>query len=115
MIRKKICCMGLVLLFAAPAAAQDADTSPAAPQVIVEGSGDVNVGGQPAARKGDVTDKGQPIVQGSENVFINGRPVATVGDKTACDGVSISGAPNVFVNGKPVARSGDVTTGCSDK
>ncbi len=62
------------LLLAATALAQDANPPAGAPGVIVEGSGNVSVGGQPAARKGDRTDDGQAAVEGSSNVFINGGP-----------------------------------------
>lgn len=83
-----------------------------APGVITGGSGDTSVGGLPAARKGDTTDRGGTLEQGSPNVFINGKPAVTAGDGTSCGGVSVGGAPNVFINGKPVARAGDLTSGC---
>src|SRR5262249_57663973 len=82
--------------------------------VILGGSGDVKAGGQGAARKGDVTDQGQPVVQGSSNVFINGKPAVTTGDRTGCGGIAAGGAGNVFVNGKTLARTGDLTNGCPD-
>lgn len=103
-----------LLSITAPASADDALPS-GAPSVIVEGSGNVSAGGQPAARKGDTTDKGQALVEGSPNVFINGRPAAVVGDRTGCGGVTVGGASNVFINGKPMARAGDLTTGCPEK
>jgi uncharacterized Zn-binding protein involved in type VI secretion len=87
----------------------------AAPGVIVQGSGNVSVGGQPAARKGDRTDGADAAVEGSSNVFINGKPAVRVGDRTACGGVVVGGASNVFVNGRPLARSGDATSGCPGK
>ena len=83
--------------------------------VITEGSGNVSVGGQPAARQGDATTAGDALVEGSPNVFINGRPAAVLGGKTGCGGTTVGGASNVFINGKPVARSGDLTTGCAEK
>ena|SRR5579884_952757 len=95
--------------------AENAELPSGAPAVIVEGSGNVNAGGQPAARKGDTADNGQAIVDGSPNVFINGRPAAVVGGRTGCGGVAVNGAPNVFINGKPMARAGDLTTGCPEK
>ena len=104
-----------LLLIAAPACAQDANLPGGAPGVIVEGSGNVSVGGQAAARKGDRTDDGQAAVEGSPNVFINGKPAVRVGDRTGCGGVAVGGASNVFVNGKPLARSGDLTSGCASK
>jgi uncharacterized Zn-binding protein involved in type VI secretion len=101
----------------APCIAQTspAETGSGAPGVITQGSGNVSIGGQAAARKGDADDGGSPVVGGSPNVFINGRPAATVGDRTGCGGVVVGGASNVFINGKPVARAGDVTTGCEKK
>ncbi len=100
-----------LLAMAAPACAQEG----AAPGVIVEGSGNVSVGGQAAARKGDRTDGADAAVEGSPNVFINGKPAVRVGDRTGCGGVVVGGASNVFVNGKPLARSGDLTSGCPGK
>jgi uncharacterized Zn-binding protein involved in type VI secretion len=105
----------LLLMAAAPALAEEAGLAAGAPGVIIEGSGDVSAGGQPAARKGDRTDDGHAAVEGSKNVFINGRPAVTVGDISSCGGVVVGGASNVFVNGKPLARAGDVTSGCSGK
>ncbi len=105
----------VILLITAPVEAQNANLPSGAPAVIVEGSGNVSVGGQAAARKGDTGDNSQPIAEGSKNVFINGRPAVTAGDRTACGGVTVGGASNVFVNGKPMARSGDLTTGCPGK
>jgi len=100
------------------AVAQDHADAPAsqAPGVITKGSANTTIGGQAAARSGDVTsDPGAALEGGSTNVFINGRPAATVGDKTGCGGVAVGGASNVFINGKPVLRAGDLTTGCPDK
>lgn len=85
------------------------------PGVVTEGSGNVSIGGQSAARKGDRTDGDGAIVEGSSNVFINGKPAATMGDKTGCGGVTIGGGGGVFINGKPAARAGDLTTGCPGK
>jgi len=97
------------------AVAQQQQSLAGAPGVITGGSGDVSVGGLPAARKGDATDQNDQLAQGSSNVFINGRPAATLGDRTNCGGLTVGGASNVFVNGKPIARSGDLTTGCPEK
>ncbi len=107
----------LALAFAGATVAQERKEAPpaAAPGVITKGSGDVSIGGMPAARKGDATDGGTAIEQGSPNVFINGKPAVTVGDKTGCGGITIGGASNVFINGKPVARAGDLTSGCPGK
>lgn len=104
-----------LLLMAAPVLAEEAGLPAGAPGVIIEGSGNVSVGGQPAARKGDRTDDGNITVEGSKNVFINGRPAVTVGDISSCGGVVVGGASNVFVNGKPLARAGDMTSGCPGK
>ena len=107
------------LLATLPGVARAQNTQPppatGAPGVITGGSGNVSVGGQAAARKGDTTDGATAIVEGSSNVFINGKPAATVGDRTGCGGIAVGGASNVFVNGKPVARAGDLTTGCPGK
>ena len=99
-----------ILAVAGIASAQEAKDG--TPGVIAKGSGDTSIGGMPAARKGDATDKGTTVEGGSANVLINGKPAVTAGDKTNCGGVTVGGAPNVFVNGKPVARTGDLTTGC---
>jgi uncharacterized Zn-binding protein involved in type VI secretion len=104
-----------LLLLTVQAKAESENPPAGAPAVIVQGSGDVSVGGQAAARKGDTTDGAQPIVQGSKDVTINGRPAVTAGDRTACGGVTVGGSSNVFINGKPVARSGDLTAGCPGK
>ena len=102
------------LLASGLVAAQDRTDGPPVdmPGVITKGSGDTSIGGQPAARKGDITDTAGTIEQGSPDVMINGKPAVTAGDKTHCGGVAIGGAPNVFINGKPVARAGDLATGC---
>ena len=99
----------------AQAIAQQPEPPAGAPGVITGGSGNVSVGGLPAARSGDATDTGDALVQGSPNVFINGRPAATLGDATSCGGLTVGGSSNVFINGKPVARSGDLTSGCPQK
>jgi uncharacterized Zn-binding protein involved in type VI secretion len=114
MIGLLICALSL-LAISASGKAQNADLPSGAPAIITEGSGNVSVGGLPAARKGDAADNAQPLAEGSANVFINGRPAVTAGDRTGCGGVTVSGASNVFINGKPVARAGDLTTACPDK
>ena len=105
--------LGCALAGAAGAQETAGEPPPAVPGVITEGSGDVSVGGLPAARTGDAASDGAAVEQGSSNVFINGKPAVTVGDKTGCGGTTVSGASNVFINGKPVARAGDLTTGCA--
>ena len=105
----------LAIAFGAAAVLAQDKPDPAttgAPGVITQGSGNVSVGGQAAARKGDTDDRGGALVEGSPNVTINGRPAVTLGDRTGCGGVTVGGSSNVFINGKPVARAGDLTTGC---
>ena len=85
------------------------------PGVITEGSSDVSIGGQSAARKGDAAAGEGSIAGGSSNVFINGKPAATTGDRTGCGGITVGGGGGVFINGKPAARAGDLTTGCPGK
>src|SRR6185436_17186750 len=72
------------------ATAQERPATPpaGAPGVVTEGSGNVSIGGLPAARKGD---------------------------RTGCGGVTVGGGGGVFINGKPAARAGDLTTGCPGK
>ena len=114
MRRWAVCMMATVLAAAGSASAQDrpSDLTAPTPGVITKGSGNTSVGGLPAARTGDTTDRGGTLEQGSSNVFINGKPAVTAGDGTSCGGVTVSGAQNVFINGKPVARAGDLTSGC---
>ena len=77
---------------AGSAAAQGTNPAPpGAPGVITEGSSNVSIGGQPAARKGDQAAGEGGIVGGSSNVFINGKPAATTGDRTGCGGVTVGG------------------------
>jgi uncharacterized Zn-binding protein involved in type VI secretion len=89
-----------------PAAAQ---TSGA----IAGGSANVTIGGQPAAREGDITTNGDALTSTSPNVIINGKPAVVQGDSTGCGGVVVGGGSNVFINGKPMARSGDAIAGCA--
>jgi len=114
MRRSAGCLVAAALVATGPVSAEERQDAPTAqmPGVITKGSGDTSIGGLPAARKGDTTDRGDTLEQGSPNVFINGRPAVTAGDGTSCGGVTVSGAPNVFINGKPVARAGDLTSGC---
>ena len=114
MRRWAVCIMAAAFVAASSAGAQDRqdELTRQTPGVITKGSGDTSIGGLPAARRGDTTDRGGTLEQGSSNVFINGKPAVTAGDGTSCGGVAVSGAPNVFINGKPVARAGDLTSGC---
>ncbi|WP_245929654.1 type VI secretion system PAAR protein [Brenneria roseae] len=81
---------------------------------IVEGSPDVIINGQPAARQGDtVLLHGCPcpnaphgvhprkIAEGSSTVLINGKPAARIGDGINCGGVIISGSGNVIIGDTP--------------
>jgi uncharacterized Zn-binding protein involved in type VI secretion len=107
------CCAIGFLWTSGLAFAEDAPQPEAAsPGVIVEGSADVSIGGQSAARAGDATSTGNVIVEGSPDVFINGKPAAVQGGTTECGGVVIGGSSNVFINGKPAAGTGDATSGC---
>ena len=114
MRRLAACMMAAALAAAGHAWAQGRPDEPAlqAPGVVTKGSGDVSIGGLPAARRGDTTDGGAALEQGSPDVFINGKPAVTSGDRTSCGGVVVGGASNVFINGKPVARAGDLASGC---
>ncbi|MGR6771241.1 type VI secretion system PAAR protein [Pectobacterium brasiliense] len=81
---------------------------------IIEGSPDVIINGQPAARQGDtVLLHGCPcpnaphgvhsrkIAEGSSTVIINGKPAARIGDGINCGGVIISGSGNVIIGDTP--------------
>ena len=64
------------------------------------GSGNVLVGGLPAAIIGDTlicNGAMDTIIQGSATVFINGKPAARIGDKTAHGGVITGGLPSVLI------------------
>jgi uncharacterized Zn-binding protein involved in type VI secretion len=69
--------------------------------VLPPGAPTVRIGGQPAARVGDMcTCAGPPdaIAAGSTKVMIAGKPAARVGDKTAHGGVIVAGFPTVMIN-----------------
>jgi uncharacterized Zn-binding protein involved in type VI secretion len=70
---------------------------------ITVGAPTVLIGGQPAARVGDMcTCTGPPdtIAMGSATVLIGGMPAARVGDQTAHGGVITGpGAPTVIIGG----------------
>jgi uncharacterized Zn-binding protein involved in type VI secretion len=69
--------------------------------VLPPGAPTVLIGGQPAARVGDMcTCAGPPdaIAAGSTKVMIAGKPAARVGDKTAHGGVIVAGFPTVMIN-----------------
>lgn len=84
------------------------------PSNLATGDPTVSVGGQSAAREGDVTTQGDTVGSGSTNVFIGGKPAATAGSNTDCGGVVAQGSSNVFVNGKPLATGGSVVTSCAE-
>ena len=67
-------------------------TGPGEPTVLI--------GGQPAARVGDMcVCVGPPdsIVKGSATVMIGGMPAARAGDRTAHGGTIMMGCPNVMI------------------
>jgi uncharacterized Zn-binding protein involved in type VI secretion len=80
---------------------------------IIVGCSTVLIGGQPAARVGDmhvcpmvtpglppIPHAGGPIIMGSPTVFIGGMPAARMTDLAVCTGpldVIISGCPNVLI------------------
>jgi uncharacterized Zn-binding protein involved in type VI secretion len=66
------------------------------------GAPTVLIGGQPAAKVGDMlVCVGPPdtIVKGSATVFIGGMPAARIGDLTAHGGVIVQGFPTVMIGG----------------
>jgi uncharacterized Zn-binding protein involved in type VI secretion len=69
--------------------------------ILPPGCPTVMIGGQPAARAGDmVTCVGPPdtIAAGSATVMIGGMPAARMGDSTAHGGIIIAGIPTVIIN-----------------
>lgn len=78
----------------------------------------------PAARMGDSTAHGGTIVAGFPMVLIGGQPAARVGDMHACPmqtpgvppiphvggPILPPGAPTVLIGGVPAARLGDMAT-----
>lgn len=75
----------------------------------------------PAARMGDSTSHGGTIVVGFPMVLIGGQPAARVGDMHACPMVTgvvphvggpimPPGSPTVLIGGMPAARLGDMAT-----
>lgn len=83
--------------------------------VITTGFPQVLIGGQPAARMGDmhtcpmvtpgtppVPHVGGPITMGSATVLIGGQPAARVGDMATCTGPPdsiVAGCPTVLIGG----------------
>ena len=69
--------------------------------ILPPGCPTVMIGGQPAARVGDMlTCSGPPdsIIMGSATVMIGGMPAARLGDSTAHGGVIVAGCPTVNIN-----------------
>jgi uncharacterized Zn-binding protein involved in type VI secretion len=83
--------------------------------VITTGFPQVLIGGQPAARMGDmhtcpmvtpgtppVPHVGGPVLRGSATVLIGGQPAARMGDMATCVGppdIIVSGCPTVLIGG----------------
>jgi len=79
---------------------------------------------QPAARLGDTTAHGGSIVLGFPQVLIGGQPAARVGDMHVCPmqtpgvppiphvggPILPPGSPTVLIGGQPAARMGDMCT-----
>ena len=78
---------------------------------------------KPAARMGDVTAHGGSIVMGFPTVLIGGQPAARVGDMHVCPMVTpgvppiphvggpiTMGSATVLIGGQPAARMGDMAT-----
>lgn len=68
--------------------------------ILPPGCPTVLIGGQPAARMGDMaTCTGPPdtIAQGSATVMIGGQPAARMGDITAHGGSIVAGCPTVII------------------
>jgi len=97
-----------------PAAARQGDSTSHG-GVIAVGFPQVLIGGQPAARMGDmptcpmqtpgtppIPHVGGPILKGSATVLIGGQPAARQGDMATCVGppdTIVSGAPTVQIGG----------------
>ncbi len=70
--------------------------------ILPPGSLTVLIGGQPAARLGDMaTCTGPPdaIALGSATVLILNQPAARIGDATAHGGSIVAGCPTVLIGG----------------
>jgi len=78
---------------------------------------------KPAARMGDATAHGGSIVMGFPTVLIGGQPAARVGDMHVCPMVTpgvppiphvggpiTMGSATVLIGGQPAARMGDMAT-----
>lgn len=70
--------------------------------ILPPGCPTVLIGGQPAARLGDMavcTGPPDTIAQGSGTVLIGGKPAARMGDATAHGGLITLGCPTVLIGG----------------
>ncbi|WP_130099341.1 DUF3289 family protein [Siccibacter turicensis] len=88
---------------------------------ITEGSPNVFINGQPAARVGDAVaphgctcgngcgTHSRVIAEGASSVFINGKPAVAVGHSINCGGVVISGSSNVFIDSEENSASDDAS------
>lgn len=88
---------------------------------ITEGSPNVFINGQPAARVGDAVSlhgctcgngcgtHSRVIAEGASSVFINGKPAVAVGHSINCGGVVISGSSNVFIDSEENSASDDAS------
>lgn len=68
--------------------------------ILPAGEPTVLIGGNPAARVGDMavcTGPPDSIVSGSLTVYIGGMPAARMGDSTAHGGVIVLGLPTVII------------------
>ena len=68
--------------------------------ILPAGEPTVLIGGNPAARVGDIavcTGPPDSIVSGSSTVYIGGMPAARMGDSTAHGGVIVLGLPTVII------------------
>ncbi len=75
---------------------------------------------RPAARQGDITAHGGVITVGYPQVLIGGQPAARLGDMHTCPmsdgpkphvgGPILTGSATVLISGQPAARQGDTAT-----
>ena len=71
-------------------------------------SGDVNIGGYPAATQGSVAENKplhQPMLKPVPETFVH---------QPHNRGIIAAGSKTVFINGKPAARNGDKALTCND-
>jgi len=90
-----------------PAAARVLDPTNHPGVITGPGAPNVLIGGQPAARVGDLhacampppagPHPPAPIVVGSATVFIAGLPAARMGDPNGCGAIIVAGCPNVLI------------------